>query len=303
MIDECIGDAASSLQAAGAKQPNSNDMDPSLLYHPHRPFYFIEGNIVFKVQDTYYKLWDAPFRYHSQRFCAEHGLPTLDDVLHGSNGVHPHIDDASALNCGMSHPQNLNSSFPSSSPHNLMIMTWRSVIGEYKSQTSADWISILDISTRWAFPAVRALALTRLAQLPIDHIYRLDLAQTYVALCARPTPLSAAEMAHLGTDITARITAARERLGANRNAECAWGYRGGVAVVGDGVRRAFGGVVGMVGGMVSRASPGVLSTSSEVGATNVPDISDELRTSSASSASRKVDVSNAEEGDRRDDEK
>jgi hypothetical protein len=97
------------------------------------------------------------------------------------------------------------------------------VIGEYKAKTATEWMSILDLSTRWKFKDIRELAIKELGKFDLDPVEKIELMLKYkikrqwaytsfVALCARPHALDVIEGRQLGIEMTINIAFAREKL-------------------------------------------------------------------------------------------
>ncbi|KAF8891867.1 hypothetical protein BD779DRAFT_153775 [Infundibulicybe gibba] len=87
--------------------------------------------------------------------------------------------------------------------------------------TPEEWIAILDLAFRWAFPEVKSLAVRELEKLKLDvidrivayHKYDVDrnlLVNDYAALCQREMPLTLPEGMRLGMETTLNVARARE---------------------------------------------------------------------------------------------
>jgi hypothetical protein len=90
-----------------------------------------------------------------------------------------------------------------------------------RATTIDDWLSILDLSTKYQIDDVRNLATARLHALPVDPIRRILiwkkyylpkhlLACSYVELCQRSEPLSLGETRLLGLEMFTLVAAARD---------------------------------------------------------------------------------------------
>jgi hypothetical protein len=97
------------------------------------------------------------------------------------------------------------------------------VFGVFKAESCSDWISILDLASRWEFDDIRALAIRQLSTLDMDPVEKIALEHrfgidrewaysSYIALCSRMTPLTVEEANKLGSETTAMVAIARERL-------------------------------------------------------------------------------------------
>lgn len=98
-----------------------------------------------------------------------------------------------------------------------------SVFGVYQANTPQQWISILDLSTRFKFDDIRHLAITQLSnydiepvdKIVLEHTYCIDKQWAYTSytdLCSRRAPLSSQEAERLGIEVSMLIHQARERL-------------------------------------------------------------------------------------------
>ncbi|KAF8622947.1 hypothetical protein AX15_006622 [Amanita polypyramis BW_CC] len=97
-----------------------------------------------------------------------------------------------------------------------------------RATTSEKWIIILDLAHRWAFPQVKALAISSLEGISLSLIERIALYQKYrapmeiilphyAALCARPSMLTLEEMKIIGSPAAIMIFSVRERLLSTQN--------------------------------------------------------------------------------------
>lgn len=93
------------------------------------------------------------------------------------------------------------------------------MIGKYAAMLP-EWISILQLATRWLFDDIRTLAINELAKFDIEPVQKVVIATqcdipdwlhtSYMALCDRQNPLTVEEARRLGVDVVAKLAAARE---------------------------------------------------------------------------------------------
>ncbi|KAJ7145915.1 hypothetical protein C8R44DRAFT_972864 [Mycena epipterygia] len=207
------------------------DPDPILDANPeaappaprrHPEYYFTDGNLVIQVSDTLFRLWDGALRRHSTAFPVPVASPQMDNK--GGAGVEngnvaPGTDDA--------HPLVLEG-IESVDFERLLWVIYPPVIGQCLATTPGDWTAILSLATRYAFPAIRTLALRELGALSMedkdmDPVSKIALLAKYdvprqwaygafVALCARPGALELEEGRRLGVEMTVLVAGAREKL-------------------------------------------------------------------------------------------
>jgi hypothetical protein len=112
----------------------------------------------------------------------------------------------------------------------LLSILYPPIIGEHRA-TLSEWISILQLSTRWLFDDIRSLAIKELATFDdIDPVQKVAIAlqndipewlhPSYMALCERPKPLTIDEARQLGVEVVAQLACAREIFRDNR-----YGYK------------------------------------------------------------------------------
>jgi len=86
-----------------------------------------------------------------------------------------------------------------------------------------EWVSVLQLATRWHFKDIRRLAIQELQALQMEPVDRIALSaehritgdwalNAYAHLCQRPEPLSVNEAKKLGPDTTAMISQVREEM-------------------------------------------------------------------------------------------
>ena len=88
-------------------------------------------------------------------------------------------------------------------------------------QTLEEWVSVLDLATRWEFEAVRQGAIARLQEIAsaVDRIciarqFDIEdwLKPTYIELCRRPSSLTLAENTKLGLETATLLADVRVKM-------------------------------------------------------------------------------------------
>ncbi|KAF7981366.1 hypothetical protein HWV62_33835 [Athelia sp. TMB] len=168
--------------------------------HPH--YFFEDGNIVFLVEGSLYKIHRYFFARDSAHFRSIFGLKGIE----GSDEYSPCI--LSDVNCA-DFDEFLAILYPTDFLH--------------PTEKNIDqWTSILHLSAKWGFESIKLLAIDRLTAYaaPIDKIvlgrrYGIDdwLPSSYEAVCMRVDPLTMEEGMKLGLEDAIRISAARQIYG------------------------------------------------------------------------------------------
>jgi len=165
----------------------------------HKDFYLDDGNVVFLVENTYFKVHQFFFQRDSQFFrniFQDHsltGVNTPDDLLT--------LTDITSLDferfLGVLYPEDFS---------------------KPTATTVEEWTSILDLSTRWAFQSFAVRQLTFLAS-PVDKIvlgrkYHVTewLWDAYRAICEREHALTLDEGLRLGMQGVIDISHARQAI-------------------------------------------------------------------------------------------
>jgi len=168
-------------------------------------FYFDDGNVVFLVERTLYKIHKSVLSRHSPFFRNLFGLPAPDDKQpDGSSDevpLHlPHIlqDQFDAF---------LSTVYPS----------WRPV-----THSTEALINILCLATKWEFATTRSYAIELLTSRSLSPVLRIELARAYdvpgwllpslVELARLRTPLSDVDAERLGLPTVLRLGRAREAI-------------------------------------------------------------------------------------------
>ncbi|TFK44961.1 hypothetical protein BDQ12DRAFT_642038 [Crucibulum laeve] len=189
--------------------PPYRNADENSRIRRHEDYYIENGNLVIQVEDVHFKLWDHLFLRHSKFFEFNASPTSPYDEKNTNLGT----DQCPLVVTGVS----------SIDFERLLWILCPPVIGEFKAQTLEEWISILELSTRWKFNAIRELSIRELAKIEIAPVDKVELMQTYgislqwayrsfIALCSRAHALDVIEGRQLGIGTTIKIAFARERL-------------------------------------------------------------------------------------------
>ncbi|KAF8886021.1 hypothetical protein BD779DRAFT_1673456 [Infundibulicybe gibba] len=138
-----------------------------------------------QVEDVLFKVWDGPFRRHSDTFCKMYSLRTRSDLeaaaAAGVTDASGYDTDAGALY------------IPNVTADDFERLLWiliPPVIGQCKAHTIPDWSAILALSTQWGFHTTRAVALRELEEFDIEPVRKIVLAQR----CGAPPRWAAGAM-------------------------------------------------------------------------------------------------------------
>ncbi|KAH7906624.1 hypothetical protein BJ138DRAFT_1162191 [Hygrophoropsis aurantiaca] len=180
-------------------------MEPNLelsgMYEHHKRFYFSDGNVIFLVGSTLYKVHRYFFEYHSAFFNAMFSLPipSTSNTMHltqeGQSDDNPIV--LKDVNC-FDFDSLLGQFYPSDFVTN-------------EAKTVEDWKAIFAIASKWDFLSLKGLAQEKLSyNLPvIDAIVmarrypgELDdwLETGFTYLCQRSERLTVTEGRQLGLD-------------------------------------------------------------------------------------------------------
>ncbi|CAL1711783.1 unnamed protein product [Somion occarium] len=185
------------------------DFNSSPALTRHEDYYFEDGNLIILVENTLFRVFRSTFTRHSATFSDLFDLPpaNCEGTVEGSVDWNPII--LSGI---------LVVDF-----ERLLWVLYPPSYGIHKASTIGEWLSILDLATRWEFTSVRELAIRELQTLhvsPVDCIaicQKYDIANSwtlaaYVSLCERPEPLTMSEANQIGLETVVRIAEIRERL-------------------------------------------------------------------------------------------
>ncbi|KAA1470439.1 hypothetical protein DENSPDRAFT_699324 [Dentipellis sp. KUC8613] len=175
-------------------------------YQLRHPQYYLEGgDVVFRVEDTL-------FRLHSYFFLRE--SPWFRQKL-----PHPGSPGQKVKGCSDDAPFVLDDAF--SDDFARFIWVFYNPKYSFRGVTVEDWVSILKLAHQWGFDEVKALCIRELEELEINpvrkiviyHKYELPehlLMPSYTTLCTRVEPLSVEEGKALGLETSLQIATGRE---------------------------------------------------------------------------------------------
>ncbi|KAF9562970.1 hypothetical protein CPC08DRAFT_345049 [Agrocybe pediades] len=192
------------------------DSEDTQTHRRHGRFYFNDGNVMFLVKRTLFKVHRYFFERDSPIFASMFSLPPPVPVedrdsppfVEGDSDEHPILLEGV---CPQQFEQILSILYPSdfSSPD---------------PQCIEEWTSVLNLATRWDFSSIRALAIEKLAteltgrspalKLAIAKQHDIEhwLVPAYTALCIRNDPLDINEGRMLGLDDVISIENIRQSV-------------------------------------------------------------------------------------------
>ncbi|KAG8889552.1 hypothetical protein FRB98_003821 [Tulasnella sp. 332] len=193
----------------------------------HAEYYLDDGNVIFQVEATLFKVHRFFFVRHSELFRSMFSLPSGDGKKEeGQCDEHPiHLPIVTAQDF-----------------ENFLWIFYAPNFGEYVAPVEK-WCSILGLATRWEFDGIRSLAIRKLNEFPdgdippvdrlvIAHRFQLEdwLLKPYVSLVCRPAPLTVDEGKKLGLEDVILLCRAREEIKhreqlLDRNQEIYYGTR------------------------------------------------------------------------------
>ncbi|KAJ8077414.1 hypothetical protein PM082_001844 [Marasmius tenuissimus] len=183
--------------------------------HPrtrHPRFFFPDGNVVFLVEDVFYKVHRYFFQRDSSIFDAMFSLPLPKEKRpEGEDESNPIVLEGIVA-------QDFD---------RLLVLLYPYDFVDCELQTIDEWISILRLSTHWDFSSLRELSISRISQVlddPSDLIvlgnqYDVTdwLVSAYTELCIRKEPLTLEEGRKVGVDIAVTIAQVRHKIRYNSN--------------------------------------------------------------------------------------
>ncbi|KAF7289297.1 BTB domain-containing protein [Mycena indigotica] len=183
-------------------------LNPPIPYE-HPRFYFRDGNVIFKVEDTLYRVHRYFFDRDSVIFSSMFTLPPgAGQRPEGETPESPILLEGVKK---LDFDRFLTILYPS----NFLTRDTHSAI---------EWTSVLSLATRWDFVSLRTLAITKLAALtssisPAERIaiaraYDIQewLAPAFFTLCTRAEALTLAEGRCLGLDDSIRVGQVRQAI-------------------------------------------------------------------------------------------
>ncbi|KZP20417.1 hypothetical protein FIBSPDRAFT_826974, partial [Athelia psychrophila] len=193
--------ASSQPDVTVAEAPVDQANDPDATKSRHPQYYFEDGNVVFRVEDTLYNVHRYFFARDSAHFRA-----IFQETVQGTNATKPYV--LSNLNCA--------------DFDEFLAILYPTDFRQPAKKTTAQWISVLHLAAEWDFANIKLLAIDNLTEnaTPIDKIvlgrrYGINdwLLGAYEAVCTRADPLNLEEGVRLGVEDTVRISAARQMYG------------------------------------------------------------------------------------------
>ncbi|KAJ4471528.1 hypothetical protein J3R30DRAFT_1090883 [Lentinula aciculospora] len=188
------------------KSASSPSPDSPSIFQKHPRFYFSDGNVVFRVEDTLYRIHRYFFQRDSPIFETMFSLPPpIDARPEGEEEDRP--IQLEGIEC-RDFDRLLSVMYPKS-------------FNAYESSTTEEWTSVLKLATRWDFDSIRELAVESLTSSasPADLIilaHRYDVSQwllpEYMELCVRDEPLSLEEGRKLGVNTVVAINQIRHQI-------------------------------------------------------------------------------------------
>ncbi|EGN92770.1 hypothetical protein SERLA73DRAFT_190623 [Serpula lacrymans var. lacrymans S7.3] len=187
-------------------------------------FYF--SDVTFQVENSLFKVHRLPFQQGSKVFREMFQLPAPEGgVADGCDDDHPlHLEQIKKEDF----KQFLRVLFPGSVIYEARcIVSWTSHSSRpYKQETLpatlAEWTSVLKLSTMWDFDVVRQNTIKQMFSMNLGCVRRAVLAIEYDIdewlvpalneLARRKEPITLAEMAHMGAELTLKMAAVRENV-------------------------------------------------------------------------------------------
>ncbi|KZP11872.1 hypothetical protein FIBSPDRAFT_870900, partial [Athelia psychrophila] len=188
----------SDVTVAEAPVDQANEPDSNKSRHPQ--YYFEDGNVVFRIEDTLYNVHRYFFARDSTHFRA---------ILQDTDASHPCV--MSDVSCA--------------DFDEFIAILYPTDFRQPTKKTTAQWTSILHLAAKWGFENIKLLAIDSLTAhaIPIDKIvlgrrYGITdwLPGAYEAVCIRADPLTLEEGTKLGVEDTVRISAVRQVYGTSK---------------------------------------------------------------------------------------
>ncbi|KAF7295952.1 BTB domain-containing protein [Mycena kentingensis (nom. inval.)] len=206
------GSSAIPSSNSNTTSSTSSSTLPSELHKraEHPRFYFPDGTVVFRVENTLYRIHRYFFQRDSPVFAAMFSLPQPQ-----IGGPHEGAPE---------HPENpiILEGVRAIDFDRFLGVLYPLDFGSHDSRSADEWASVLSLATRWDFSSLRTLAITQLNALVSAPAERIALAReyhipgwrapAYVALCTQAGPLSIAEGRLLGLDDMVRVAHVRETV-------------------------------------------------------------------------------------------
>ncbi|KAJ7596037.1 hypothetical protein C8J56DRAFT_1116439 [Mycena floridula] len=180
----------------------------------HPRFYFPDGNVVFLVENTLYNL----YRY----FFMSRDSPVFR-TLFSLPGEKKDEGDRQIEGTGDRNPIILEG-ISSHDFDRFLSVPYPLTFTAPENQTAEEWISVLNLASKWDFESIRELAIAHLEllmpsnrhvdRITVGHKYEISswLVSAYMALCIREEPLSLEEGMKLGIEDTVRCGQVRHKI-------------------------------------------------------------------------------------------
>ncbi|THV06653.1 hypothetical protein K435DRAFT_644623 [Dendrothele bispora CBS 962.96] len=189
------------------RPPVSQPESPNGIARRRHPrFYFQDGNVVFLVEYTVYRIHRYFFQRDSSIFEAMFSLPVpAGERPEGESEDNPIYLHGIAT-------QDFDRMLSILYPLNFL---------EYEMKSVEEWTSVLDLASRWEFSSLHELAVNNLYPITttadkiyLGHVYEVTewLVPAYTELCTRPDPLTLEEGRKLGVDIVTAIGQVRHQI-------------------------------------------------------------------------------------------
>ncbi|KAJ3796000.1 hypothetical protein GGU11DRAFT_173187 [Lentinula aff. detonsa] len=184
---------------------NQSPQSPSIS-KKHPRFYFSDGNVVFRIEDTLYRIHRYFFQRDSLVFEAMFSLPVpVGERPEGEAEDRPiRLDGVECRDFD-----------------HLLSLMYPKDFGSYELSTIEDWKSVLKLATQWDFDSMRKLAIKHLALIAssadlviLGHQYDVTqwLLPRYIELCVRDETLTLEEGRKLGVDTVVTINQIRNQI-------------------------------------------------------------------------------------------
>lgn len=199
--------------SSSLRPPSYCATPPGIMKHPE--YYNEKADFVVQVQDTIFKIRDAPFWDHSQFFIlvSQENGTTLERIA-SEKAKQPTIDKNRVWKLKDVEVDDFT---------RLLWFIQPLVLGQCKAKTSEDWESILKLADRWMFKDAFNRAVTELSLLSIDPLKKIQLMHKHrirkewaidalVALAMADSFPELKDTKVLGLELTTHLAKARERV-------------------------------------------------------------------------------------------
>ncbi|KAI8974157.1 hypothetical protein BD414DRAFT_524925 [Trametes punicea] len=192
---------------------------PSPPVSPRRDSEFYCRDVVFRVEETLFRVSRRPFEDNTSAFQTMFSLPSLDHAR-GAEGT---SDD---------HPIRIQG-VTEDEFRALLYVLFPTSYGVPRTLTKDQWMSALKLATMWNFEGVRDKAIAELRRLVPEHAERIRLArlfdipgwiETALNELAQQDSLTAAELQALGWDTAAKLIKMRENVAFSGACMCGCNY-------------------------------------------------------------------------------